>query len=136
VARQRPAHEPEGARVEVVVGDFFKEPVPSGHDAIIVANILHLFLPEQNRALLQHTRASVAAGTWLLIVDLLTDLTHTQVVGAFLMAGEFLVIAGHGDVYSDAEGRGWLQETAGGPSRSHPSRVRQACWWPWRIRDA
>jgi hypothetical protein len=41
-ARQRLARAPEGARVEVVVGDFFKDPIPFGHDAIIVANILHL----------------------------------------------------------------------------------------------
>jgi hypothetical protein len=27
------------------------------------------------------------------------------------MAGEFLVIAGEGDVYSEAEVRGWLRET-------------------------
>jgi len=120
VARQRLAREPEGARVEVVVGDFFKDPIPSGHDAIIVANILHLFFPEQNRDLLKHTRSSVTAGTRLLIVDLLTDPTHTQPVGAALMAGEFLVIAGHGDVYSDAEVRGWLQETGWRPVETKP----------------
>jgi SAM-dependent methyltransferase len=115
VARQRLAHEPEGARVEVVVGDFFTDPVPSGHDAIIVANILHLFLPEHNRALLQHTRSSVTEGARLLIVDLLTDPTHTQPVGAALMAGEFLVMAGHGDVYSEAEVCRWLRETSWRP---------------------
>jgi hypothetical protein len=36
------------------------------------------------------------------------------------MAGEFLVIAGHGDVYSDAEVRGWLQETGWRPVESKP----------------
>jgi SAM-dependent methyltransferase len=120
VARQRLGREPEGARVEVVEGDFFTDPLPSGHDAIIVANIVHLFLPEQNRDLLKHTRASVTAGARLLIVDLLTDPTHTQPVEAALAAGEFLVIAGHGDVYSDAEIRGWLQETGWRPVETKP----------------
>ena len=120
VARQRLAREPEGARVEVVVGDFFTNPLPAGHDAIIVANILHLFLPEQNRDVLKKTRAAVTEGARLLIVDLLTDPTHTQPVGAALMAGEFLVIAGHGDVYSDAEVRGWLQETGWRPGETKP----------------
>ena len=59
-------------------------------------------------------------GARLLIVDLLTDPTHTQPVGAALMAGEFLVIAGHGDVYSDAEVRGWLQETGWRPVETKP----------------
>lgn len=102
------------------MGDFFTDPIPPGHDAIIVANILHLFLPEHNRTLLQHTRASVAAGTRLLIVDLLTDPTHTQPVGATLMAGAFLVMAGHGDVYSEAEVREWLQETGWRPVETTP----------------
>jgi SAM-dependent methyltransferase len=119
VARQRLGREPEGARVEVV-GDFFKDPIPAGHDAIIVANIVHLFLPEQNRDLLQNTRASVTAGARLLIVDLLTDPTHTQPVEAALAAGEYLVIAGHGAVYSDAEVRGWLQETGWRPVETKP----------------
>jgi len=120
VARQRLGREPEGARVEVVEGDFFTDPIPTGHDAIIVANIVHLFLPEQNRDLLKHTRASVTAGARLLIVDLLTDPTHTQPVEAALAAGEYLVIAGHGDVYSDAEVRGWLQETSWRPVETKP----------------
>src|SRR5262245_66251986 len=94
--------------------------MPSCHDVIIVANILHLFLPEQNRAVLQHTRASVTTGARLLIVDLLTDPTHTQPVGAALMAGEFLMLAGHGDVYSDAEVCGWLPETGWRPIESKP----------------
>ena len=120
VARQRLACAAEGARVEVVVGDFFTDPLPSGHDAIIVANILHLFSPEQNLALLQHSRSSVTEGARLLIVDLLTDPTHTQPVGAALMAGEFLVMAGHGDVYSEAEVCGWLRETGWRPVEIKP----------------
>jgi SAM-dependent methyltransferase len=120
VARQRLGREPEGDRIEVVVGDFFSDPLPAGHDAIIVSSILHLFLPEQNRALLTKMRSAVTAGARLLIVDWLTDPTHTQPVGAALAAGEFLVIAGHGDVYSDAEVRGWLQETGWRPVESKP----------------
>jgi len=38
VARQRLASEPEGARVSVVDGDFFTDPLPGGHDVLIVAN--------------------------------------------------------------------------------------------------
>jgi SAM-dependent methyltransferase len=120
VAHQRLDREPEGGRVKVVVGDLFKDPIPAGHDAAIVANVLHLFFPEQNRELLRNTRSAVNEGARLLIVDLLTDPTHTQPVGAAMMAGEFLVIAGHGDVYSDAEVRGWLAETGWRPLKTTP----------------
>ena len=53
--------------------------------------------------------------TRLLIVDMLTDPTHTQPVFAALAAGEFLVIAGEGDVYSEEELRAWLSETGWQP---------------------
>jgi hypothetical protein len=120
VAHERLGREPEGARIAVVEGDFFKTPIPAGHDAILVANVVHLFLPEQNRDLLRRMRASVTKGARLLIVDMLTDPTHTQPVEAALTAGEFLVIAGHGDVYSDVEVRGWLQETGWMPVETRP----------------
>jgi hypothetical protein len=40
VARQRLYGEPEGSRIAVVEGDFFKDSLPDGHDAMIVAKHL------------------------------------------------------------------------------------------------
>jgi hypothetical protein len=53
-------------------------------------------------------------------VDLLTDPTHTQPAEAALLSGEFLVVAGHGDVYSDAQVSGWLQKTGWRPVETKP----------------
>jgi SAM-dependent methyltransferase len=111
VARQHMARVPEGRRVEVVEGDFLVDPVPPGHDAIILANVVHVLSKEHNRDLLQRIRSAAAPGTRLLIVDLVTDPTHTQPLFAALMAGEFLMIAGEGDVYSEAELSNWLFDT-------------------------
>ena len=58
------------------------------------------FSPEHNLELLRRTRDAVPAGARLLLVDFWTDQTHTQPPFAALMAGEFLVITGEGDVYS------------------------------------
>jgi hypothetical protein len=111
VARQHLDGEPEGERVAVVAGDFFTDPLPTGHDAIVVANIVHVFSPEHNRALFRRARAAATPEARLLIVDLLTDPTHTQPLFAALAAGEYLVIAGEGDVYSEEELHDWLQDT-------------------------
>jgi hypothetical protein len=111
VARQRVAREPEGERIEVVAGDMFKDALPAGHDAVLVANTVHVLSVAHNLELLRHIRRHAASGTRLLLVDIWTDPTHTQPPAAPLMAGEFLVIAGEGQAYSEAEADAWFTET-------------------------
>ncbi len=120
LARQHVAREPEGKRIEVIEGDFLIDPMPPGHDAIVLANVLHVLSKEHNRALLQRARAAVTPGARLLIVDFLTDPTHTQPLFAALAAGEFLMIAGEGDVYSEEELRGWLRDAGWRPLMHTP----------------
>jgi hypothetical protein len=98
-------------RLRIVEGDFFTDPLPEDHDAILLANVVHNFLPERNRALLERVCACAPIGARLLLVDFWTDPTHTQPLTAALMAGAFLLVTGEGDVYSADEARGWLQAT-------------------------
>lgn len=130
VARQRLSGEPEGQRIEVVAGDFFKDPIPAGHDAMLLANLVHLFLPERNRELFRRAREAATPGARLLIVDYVTDPTHTEPLAASLMAGEFLVIAGEGDVYSEVESASCSGRPAGGSWSAGPCRSPRACSWP------
>jgi hypothetical protein len=58
VARQRLASEPEGARVNVLEGNFFTDPLPHGHDVLIVANTVHVLSVAHNLDLLKAMRAS------------------------------------------------------------------------------
>lgn len=111
VARQRLAREPEGARVEVIEGDFFKDPLPDGHDVLIVANTVHVLSAAHNIELLKNMRAHASAGARLLLADLWTDPTHTQPPAAPLMSGEFLVISGEGQAYGEDEADEWLGQT-------------------------
>jgi hypothetical protein len=46
-----------------------------------------------------------------LLVDFWTDATHAQPTFAALMAGEFQIFTGEGDVYSEEEVQEWLQQT-------------------------
>jgi hypothetical protein len=78
-----------------------KDPIPDGHDAVLLANVNHLLSPEHNIELLGRIRKGVPDGARLLLVDTWTDPMHTQPLVPVLMASTFL--SGEGDVYSEAE---------------------------------
>jgi SAM-dependent methyltransferase len=111
VARQRLGNDPLGLQIKIVEGDFLKDPLPKGHDAVLLAHVVHVLVPERNLELLRRARQAVDPGARLLIVDFWTNPTHTEPLVAALMAGEFLVVGGNGDVYSIDEGRDWLKQS-------------------------
>ena len=111
VARQRLAGVAEGARVTVIEGDFLKDPLPDGHDALIVANTVHVLSAAHNLELLSKLRLHVAIGTRLLLVDVWMDPTHSQPPAAALMSGEFLLVSGEGQSYGEDDADSWLGQT-------------------------
>ncbi len=120
VARRALADKPEFPRIKIVEGDLFKDALPKGADAVIIANVVHIFSPARNLDMLRGVRHQVAAGARLLLIDFWTDPTHTEPAAASLMAGEFLLFAGEGDVYSAQEVQGWLAETGWRPVEHRP----------------
>jgi ubiquinone/menaquinone biosynthesis C-methylase UbiE len=111
VARQRLSAEPERTRIDIVEGDVFKAPLPSDHDVLLIANTIHVFSAAHNLELMRKTRATVQAGARLLLVDLWTDPAHIEPPAAALISGEFLVMAGEGQAYSEQEADEWLGQT-------------------------
>jgi SAM-dependent methyltransferase len=111
IARARLADTPVAGRVEVAAGDFLRDPLPAGHDLVLVAQVIHLFSPERNAELLRRVREHVVPGARLLLVDMWTDPTHTQPLLAALLAAEFLAVTGEGESYSAEEAGSWLRET-------------------------
>lgn len=109
--RQRLAATPGGATIDVIPGDFFTGELPRGYDAVLLANVVHIFSPERNRQLLGRIRETVTPGARLLLVDFWTNPTHTQPLFAALMAAEFQMVSGEGDVYSREEIHAWLDAT-------------------------
>jgi ubiquinone/menaquinone biosynthesis C-methylase UbiE len=110
VARRKLENLPVGKNIRIVEGDVFEDPLPDGHDLVIVANTAHVFSAEHNVALLKSIRASVGGSARLLLADLWTDPTYTQPAPAALMSGEFLVFSGEGQSYSETDARHWLDQ--------------------------
>src|SRR5262249_22502973 len=97
LARQRLAGSPVATRLQIVEGDFFTDPLPVDHDAILLANVCHNFLPERNRALLGRVRACwgpPVAGRFFDRSDAYAA-AHGRTHG-----GGVLLVTGEGDVYS------------------------------------
>jgi ubiquinone/menaquinone biosynthesis C-methylase UbiE len=111
VARQRLSAEPEGTRIDIVEGDMFKTPLPANHDVLLVANTVHVLSAPHNLELMGKMRATVQRGARLLLVDFWMNPTHTEPPAAALMSGEFLVMAGEGQAYSEQEADHWLKQT-------------------------
>ena len=111
VPRRSLASTTAGERVRINEGDKFQDPRPDDYDVVMLVNVTQLFSPEHNVTLLQRTRERVSSGARLLLVDFWTDPTHTRPTFAALMAGEFQMFTGEGDVYSEEEVSGWLRQT-------------------------
>lgn len=111
IARRRVADAGLGRRIDVHPGDALKDALPGDHDVFLLANLVHYWSPDQNRALLKSVRAAAGAGSAMLIADFWTNAEHTEPLMAALMAGEFAVHLKNGDVYSVDEATDWLRAT-------------------------
>lgn len=99
---------PAGDRIEVVGADMFTDPIPGGHDVLLLADILHLFPPAPNLTLLRRLRDVVTGDGKLLIVDWYTGPdAHPATI---LLSGEWLTMSG-GGAYRVEEIDEWFQAT-------------------------
>jgi len=94
VARQRLAREPEGDRIQIIAGNFLTDPLPVGHDVVLIVNTVHVLSAVHNVDLLRRARERVSVGARLLLVDFWTDASRTQPPAATLISGEFLAFLG------------------------------------------
>jgi hypothetical protein len=115
IARERLAAGLDVGRFEVLAMDFLREHLPCGHDAVLLAHVLHGFTPAENLELLRKVREAVPTGARLLLVDVWTDPGHTGPMLSLLQATEFVAFLGQGDVYSEQEVHAWLAETGWQP---------------------
>ncbi|ACU37933.1 O-methyltransferase family 2 [Actinosynnema mirum DSM 43827] len=111
LARRRVADAGLGGRIDVVAGDVRVDPMPQGHDCCLLANVVHVFSPEDNELVLANARRAVVAGARLLLVDYWTGPTGAEPAVAALMAGEFAVNSEDGDVYGVDDVVAWLGAT-------------------------
>ena len=99
-------------RVELVAGDFYANPLPSGADLAWVSAIVHQNSRAQNRALFSAIFEALPAGGRILIRDVIMDKSRTSPAYGALFAINMLVATEAGATFTFDELRDDL-ETAG-----------------------
>jgi SAM-dependent methyltransferase len=94
-------------RIELVAGDYLRDPLPGGHDLVFLSNVVHGENEDTNRALMRKIHAALPPGGRLMIKDHVTDESGTSPAPAAIFSIAMLLFT-RGRDYAFAEIRDWL----------------------------
>jgi SAM-dependent methyltransferase len=88
-------------------GDFTADPLPPGpFDLVLLSNVLHIYGPDTNRALLRKTAGVLPVGGVVAVVEFLRGRSGK----AARFGVQMLIKSDEGDAYSEAQISAWLTE--------------------------
>lgn len=90
-------------RVTLAAGDFYVDPLPTGHDLAFVSAIIHQNSPAQNVELFRKVYAALDAGGRIVVRDHVLSEDRTQPRRGAMFAVNMLVGTGGGNSYTYAE---------------------------------
>lgn len=96
-----------GERIDLVAGDYLRDPLPTGHNLVLLSNVIHGEDEDTNRALMRKIHGALAPGGRLMIKDHVTDESGTSPAPAALFSIAMLLFT-RGRDYAFAEIRDWL----------------------------
>ncbi len=109
-------------RVTCQAGDYHTDSYePEAFDAVTIFGALHQEPPGAMVSILRRAAAALRPGGTILILDMMTDRTHTQPPFSALFAVNMALTTHHGWVFSDSELHEWL--AAAGFVSSHTQPV-------------
>jgi 2-polyprenyl-3-methyl-5-hydroxy-6-metoxy-1,4-benzoquinol methylase len=109
VAQRAIANRGSRERVQVIVGDMFKESLPSGFDVHLISNVLHDWDVPEVRKILRATVSALAPGGLLIIHDAWINETKSGPLPVAAYSA-MLMHSTEGKCYSTAEMREFLTE--------------------------
>ncbi len=110
IARGKIAEAGVSKRVHTQQGDFFKEELPKGSDAILLSMILHDWTPEKDLMILQKCYHALPSGGAIIVSELMMDDDKTGPPPAALMSLNMLIET-EGRNYTWAEYTQWLEQS-------------------------
>lgn len=103
IAKQKVAEEGLSKRVEFAPGDFYKDPLPGGHDVALLSAIIHQNSHQQNIDLYRKVHDALVPGGEIVIRDHVMSEDHTQTAEGAYFAINMLIHTPGGGTYSFGE---------------------------------
>lgn len=103
------------ARIDTTAANLFRDPLPDGCDAAIVANLLHDFAPARCREILGRLSGALPPDGRLLVLEIVPDDERRGPPLAVAFSVAMVVNTAGGDAHTTAQYRTWLHE-AGFPN--------------------
>lgn len=98
-------------RITCRAGDYHTDEYEeSAYDVVTIFGALHQESPEQIVDILKRANRALRKGGRLLVLDMMTDSTHTSPAFSALFAVNMALTTDNGWVFSDEELKGWLKE--------------------------
>jgi 3-hydroxy-5-methyl-1-naphthoate 3-O-methyltransferase len=101
---------PLAIRAEFVEGDASTLELPTGHGAVLLANVLHLHPPAMCARLCAAAARAVEPGGVVVIKDLRIDEDRSGPLEGLLFALNMAIYTDAGDVHPSSQLRAWLQD--------------------------
>jgi predicted O-methyltransferase YrrM len=105
MARERIASSAFAARVDLVAGDYLRDPLPRGADLVWISAIIHQNSRAQNRELYRRVAEAIDPGGLVLIRDVVMEPSRTAPTSGALFAVNMLVATEGGNAFTLAESR-------------------------------
>ena len=108
-------------RIECRAGSYHTDEYePEAYDAVTIFGALHQESPEQIVDILKRANRALKKGGKLLVLDMMTDATHTAPKFSALFAVNMALTTENGWVFSDEELKGWMREAGFEPGETCP----------------
>ena len=108
-------------RIECRAGSYHTDEYEAeAYDAVTIFGALHQESPEQIVDILKRANRALKKDGKLLVLDMMTDATHTAPKFSALFAVNMALTTENGWVFSDEELKGWMREAGFEPGETRP----------------
>ena len=108
-------------RIECRAGSYHTDEYEAeAYDVVTIFGALHQESPEQIVDILKRANRALKKGGRVIVLDMMTDATHTAPKFSALFAVNMALTTENGWVFSDEELKGWMREAGFAPGETRP----------------